>query len=135
MKINIKATEKIRHALATANGAASTHTEVAATVSNAADLAEIKLGKLGIPKGQRAGAIFSVVTGGTVPNAYKYTRAVTQFKLERGATGWFLTDAGRTLLFPNQKGFHVMHITQAQRAIAWEKFNEQFVTIKPLLVT
>ena len=41
------------------------------------------------------GAKFSIESGDSVPNAYKYTRIGTRISLECRASGWFVTDIKR----------------------------------------
>jgi len=112
MKIKI---EKCADALAKVNGDAREHTYTPHTLRQVADRAEIHLDALGLTQAQRAGAVVHCVSGGSVPNAYKYSRALTGAMLTRTSSGWWLTDAFR---IKSWAGFEALYLTEAQDAAA-----------------
>ena len=112
MKIKI---EKCADALAKVNGQATEHTYTPHTLRQVADRAEIHLDALGLTLAQRAGAVVHCVSGGSVPNAYKYSRWLTRATLTRTSGGWWLTDAFRTRSW---EGFEALYLTPGQDAAA-----------------
>jgi hypothetical protein len=88
MKIKI---EKCAAALADVNDNAKAHTYTALGLNMVADRAEAQMAALGLTPAQRAGAVVHCVSGGRVPNAYKYSRELTRATLTRTRGGWWLT--------------------------------------------
>ena len=76
-------------------------------------------------KKDRSGATASGMSGGKVPSAYKYSRIVNTYTIERGSSHWFLIDAQRTELWGSASKDR-LSLTVAQRNIAIEKFTAQF---------
>jgi hypothetical protein len=112
MKIKI---EKCADVLAKVNGDAREHTYTTYTLRQVADRAEIHLGALGLTQAQRAGAVVHCVSGGSVPNAYKFSRWLTRATLTRTSGGWWLTDCARV---NGWAGFEALYLTEAQDAAA-----------------
>ena len=107
------------------NGKSVSHTASAQNIFNLAELMEIQLMKLNIAKKDRKGAIAYGMSGGDVPNAYKYSRIVTAYGIERGASDWFLVYAKRDETYGNAAKPR-LSLTTVQRDIAVSKFTAQF---------
>lgn len=112
MKIKI---EKCAAALAEVNGDAKAHTYTPYTLEQVAVRAEAQLDALGLTQAQRAGAVVHCVSGGSVPNAYKYSRALTRATLTRTRSGWWLTAVS---CINGWAGFEVLYLTESQDAAA-----------------
>jgi hypothetical protein len=112
MKIKI---EKCAAALSKVNGDAREHTYTPHALRQVADRAEAQLDALGLTQAQRAGAVVHCVSGGSVPNAYKYSRALTRATLTRTSGGWWLTAASRV---SGWAGFEALYLTPGQDAAA-----------------
>jgi len=112
MKIKI---EKCADALAKVNGDAREHTYTPYALERVAARAEAQLDALGLTQAQRAGAVVHCVSGGSVPNAYKYSRALTAATLTRTSGGWWLTAASRVKTWA---GYEALYLTEAQDAAA-----------------
>ena len=107
------------------NGKSVSHTANDKHVFELAELMEMKLEKFSIAKKDRAGAKASGMSGGNVPTAYKYSRIVNTYQIERGSSGWFLIDAQRDEVWGNADKDR-LSLTPAQRDIAVSKFTAQF---------
>lgn len=127
MKIKIVEANRTKiHALLNEiNGKSVSHTASAQNIFNLAELMEIQLMKLNIAKKDRSGALASGMSGGDVPNAYKYSRIVTSYDIERGASDWFLIAAKKDETYGNAAKPR-LSLTPAQRDIAVAKFTAQF---------
>lgn len=112
MKIKL---EKSAAALAAVNGDAREHTYTPYTLEQVAVRAEAQLAALGLTLAQRAGAVVHCVSGGSVPNAYKYSRALTRATLTRTSGGWWLTAASRVNAW---EGYEALYLTPGQDAAA-----------------
>ena len=112
MKIKL---EKCAAALAAVNGQASEHTYTPHALEQVAARAEAQMDALGLTLAQRAGAVVHCVSGGSVPNAYKYSRALTGATLTRTSGGWWLTAASRVKAWD---GYEALHLTKQQDAAA-----------------
>ena len=108
------------------NGKSVSHTANDKHVFELAELMEMRLEKFSIPKKARAGAKASGMSGGNVPNAYKYSRVVNTYTIERGASDWFLVAANKTETWGNASK-DKLSLTVAQRDIAVSKFTAQFL--------
>ena len=64
-------------------------------------------------------------SGGNVPSAYKYSRIVNTYTIERGSSEWFLIAANKIDNWGNA-GKDQLSLTPAQRDIAVSKFTAQF---------
>jgi hypothetical protein len=101
MRINLKNCDKIREALASVNGSATAHTFTSASdIAPALAMAESELKSLGLRKTSWTGAQIIIHSQGPTASAYKYNAIGTRVILERGASGWFMVDAGRIDLRP-----------------------------------
>ena len=127
MKIKITEAnrQKIHALLVEINGKSVSHTASQQNIFDLAELMEVRLDKFSIAKKDRSGAIASGMSGGDVPNAYKYSRIVNTYTIERGATDWFLIDAQRDEVWGNADK-NKLSLTVAQRDIAVSKFTSQF---------
>ena len=112
MKIKL---EKCADALAKVNGQATEHTYTPYALEQVAARAEAQLDALGLTLAQRAGAVVHCVSGGSVPNAYKFSRALTGATLTRTSGGWWLTAAARV---NGWAGFEALYLTEQQDAAA-----------------
>ena len=127
MKIKITEANRLKiHALLVEiNGKSVSHTASAQNIFDLAGLMEVRLDKLNIAKKDRAGAKASGMSGGDVPNAYRYSRIINSYDIERGASDWFLIYAKRDETYGNAAKPH-LSLTPAQRDIAVSKFTAQF---------
>ena len=127
--MKIKITEanrlKIHFLLGKINGKSISHTADAQNIFDLAELMEVRLDKFSIAKKDRSGAIASGMSGGDVPNAYKYSRIVNSYDIERGASDWFLVAAVKIDNW-NNAAKPRLSLTPAQRDIAVSKFTAQF---------
>lgn len=117
--------QKIHALLSEINGKSVSHTAGQQNIFDLAELMEVRLDKLNIAKKDRAGATASGMSGGDVPNAYKYSRIVTAYGILRGASDWFLVYAKRDETYGNAAKPR-LSLTAAQRDIAVHKFTSQF---------
>ena len=107
------------------NGKSVSHTAHDKHIFELAELMEMRLEKFGIAKKDRSGAKASGMSGGDVPNAYKYSRIVNAYTIERKSSDWFLIDARRDEVWGNASK-DKLSLTVAQRDIAVSKFTAQF---------
>ena len=117
--------QKINILLGEINGKSVSHTAHDKHIFELAELMEMRLEKFGIAKKDRAGAKASGMSGGNVPTAYKYSRIVNTYLIERGSSEWFLIDAQRDEVWGNASKDQ-LSLTPAQRDIAVSKFTAQF---------
>ena len=125
IKINDGKVAEINEAFSAINGKAVTHTASHHEVFKLAEVMEAKLESLGIPKKDRAGAKASGMSGGDVPSAYKWTRAVTRYSIERKSSDWFLVEAKRIDIYGSASAPR-LSVSQKQNVIALAKFSQQF---------
>jgi len=127
--MKVKITEINRRAinvmLGEINGKSLAHTANDKHVFELAELMEMKLEKFGIAKKDRSGAKACGMSGGNVPTAYKYSRIVNNYTIERGSSSWFLIDARRDEIYGSASKDH-LNLTAGQRDIAVSKFTAQF---------
>ena len=137
MKIKITSTEKLRGALAAVNGAASAHTAAPWDVAQQATAAEAHLAALGIAKKDRSGAVRDYVSGERVSNAYSKKnwsgRAATRVRLQRGASGWFVTEVERVTI-GQAGGWVLTRLTPNQYDLALRVFQSGFRVLDPVPV-
>jgi len=122
---------KITEAIRQINVKAFAHT---ADMENIADLAtemEYHLNNFSIAIEDRSSAIAWGMSGGNVPNAYKYSRIVNTYKIKRGASAWFLIDVRRVEIYGNAYK-NRLSLTPAQRDIAVTKFVSKF-SVQPVV--
>ena len=113
------------------NGKAVSHTAHDKHIFELAELMEMKLEKFSIAKKDRAGAKASGMSGGNVPTAYKYSRIVNIYLIERGSSEWFLIDAECVGVWGSASKDR-LSLTPAQRDIAVSKFTAQF-SVQPVV--
>ena len=113
------------------NGKSYSHTAFHKHIFDLAKSSELQLNKFDIAKKYRSGAIASGMSGGNVPSAYKYSRIVNTYTIERGSSDWFLIDAQRDEVRGNASKDH-LSLTPAQRDIAVAKFTAQF-SVQPVV--
>jgi len=113
------------------NGKSVSHTAHDKHIFELAELMERKLEKFGIAKKDRSGARASGMSGGDVPSAYKYSRIVNTYTIERGSSEWFLIDAECIGMWGNASK-DKLSLTVAQRTIAVSKFTAQF-SVQPVV--
>lgn len=118
--------QKINILLGEINGKSVSHTAHDKHIFEIAELMEMRLEKFGIAKKDRAGAKAFGMSGGNVPTAYKYSRIINTYTIERGSTDWFLIDARRDEVWGNASKDQ-LSLTPAQRDIAVSKFTAQFL--------
>ena len=127
--MKIKITEANRVAinalLEKINGKSVSHTASAQNIFDLAYLMEVRLDKFSIAKKDRGGAIASGMSGGNVPSAYKYSRIVNTYTIERGSSAWFLISIDKFQNWGNASKDQ-LSLTPAQRDIAVSKFTAQF---------
>lgn len=117
---------KINDALQAVNGKSGMHTfDHASQIWPLAVAAEARLEALGIAKKHRAGAFFVAVSGDRVPNKYKYGRNATFVRLERGATGWYVTRIEKRTIFCDG-GSKMLFLTANQDAAAIAKVRQGY---------
>ena len=125
VKITEANRQKINILLGEINGKSLAHTAHDKHVFELAELMEMRLEKFGIAKKDRSGAKASGMSGGDVPNAYKYSRIVNSYTIERGASDWFLIAANKIDNWGNASKDQ-LSLTPAQRDLAVSKFTAQF---------
>jgi hypothetical protein len=113
------------------NGKSLAHTAHDKHIFELAELMEMRLEKFSIAKKDRSGARASGMSGGDVPNAYKYSRIVNTYTIERKSSEWFLIDAQRTEVWGNASKDRLI-LTVDQRDIAVGKFTAQF-SVQPVV--
>ena len=123
--------QKINILLGEINGKSLAHTANDRNIFELAELMEMRLDKFNIAKKDRAGAKASSMSGGTIPNAYKYSRIVTIFDIERGPSDWFLVFAKRDENYGDSAKPR-LSLTPSQRDIAVSKFTAQFL-VQPIV--
>jgi hypothetical protein len=140
MKIKITSTTDLNalnaslaSALASANGKASAHTASISDLIDAAAAAERQLAALGLPPSRRVGAQASHVSGGSVPNSYKFRRRVTYSTLTRGASDWFLTFCTSADAWPSVGGGTSILIPASADEYLVAKFRDRYAVIRPTL--
>ena len=125
---------KIHALLQEINGKSVSHTAGQQNIFDLVELMEVRLDKLNIAKKDRAGATASGMSGGDVANAYKYSRIVTSYDIERGASDWFLIVAKKDETYGNAAKPR-LSLTVVQRDIAVSKFTAQFSVQKVVELT
>ena len=125
VKITEANRQKINIMLGEINSKSLAHTAHDKHIFELAELMEMRLEKFSIAKKDRAGAKASGMSGGDVPSAYKYSRIVNTYTIERGSSDWFLISATKTETWGNASKDR-LSLTPAQRDIAVSKFTAQF---------
>jgi len=113
IKITDTNVTKIQDALAAVNGKAEAWTIMLfRDVERVAEKVEKKLAAL--PKADRVGAVTTFRPAGPTAKSYKYAARTTTIKMERRATGWFLTDVIASDVYPKMAEALDVAITQEQ---------------------
>ena len=107
------------------NSKSYSHTAFHKHIFDLAESSELQLDKFDIAKKDRSGAIASGMSGGNVPSAYKYSRIVNTYTIERGSADWFLIGINKIDNWGNASKDN-LSLTPAQRDIAVHKFTSQF---------
>jgi len=130
MKIKICAenAEKINKILADVNGKATEHTYTSwielEMLSMAAEKAALKL----LSKKEAIGAEYVSTSGAKLPNSYNHPRKVTNIKIVRGSSAWFLVAVSSSQAW-NAEGHKRLILTAEQDRLAVERFRNQYATI------
>lgn len=122
---------KIYAAIIAVNGKPLAHTADYSEIEELAIDMQNRLTDLSIIKKFQIGATASGMSGGNVPSAYKYSRIVNSFQIERGASDWFLVNIKRVEIYGNASKSR-LSLTLAQRDIAIAKFTAQF-SVQPVV--
>ena len=107
------------------NGKSYSHTAFHKHIFDLAASSELQLEKYDIAKKDRSGATASGMSGGNVPSAYKYSRIINDYTIERGSSDWFLIAVSKYANYGNAAKPR-LSLTPAQRDIAVAKFTAQF---------
>ena len=117
MKINVTNFDKIEQALAIANGKATVRLAHRQNAESYVVIIEKALTEKGIPKNLWKGLKFQIMPGAEkLPNAYfkRGMPSATEFTLERGASGWFMTSCNRSEFHDNHRLALVGKFTEEQ---------------------
>jgi len=124
MKIRIDDAQKLATALDAVNLKADVHTAGLAEIMGLDEPLDKKLSAL-LPKNEWKGSRASYMSGGSVPNAYKYQRIITMATLERGAGAWFGVGLCRLSIWGDADALSIS-LTPAQRDAAVARFSLRF---------
>lgn len=116
---------KIYAAIIAINGKPLAHTADFSEIDELSIDMQNQLNDLSIAKKDQIGATASGMSGGNVPAAYKYSRIVNSYQIERGASDWFLINIKRVEIHGNASKSR-LSLTPAQRDIAIAKFTATF---------
>jgi hypothetical protein len=125
IKICSDNSSKINAAIIAINGKPLAHTADYSDINELAMAMQNQLTDLSIAKKDQIGATASGMSGGNVPAAYKYSRILNTFEIERGASNWFLVNVKRIENYGNASKSR-LSLTPAQRDIAIAKFTATF---------
>lgn len=127
IKINAQNTAALEAALKNTNGKATAHTfNFPSEIIECARKAEAQLDHLALKKGSRSGAIASAISGGSIPNSYKYTRITTIAILQRGSSAWFLVSLSTAESFRRTAGDTTISLTPKQDSEVTATFRSRF---------
>lgn len=127
IKINDKNSAAIEAALKKSNGNATAHTfRSSGEIIACALKAEAKLSALNLAKGSRSGAMATATSGGSVANAYKYSRITSTTQMIRGSSAWFLIEVSAGETYRRTAGETFVSLTSAQDAEVSAKFRSQY---------
>lgn len=129
MKIKIapENAEALEAALVKVNGKSSSHTyDSFFHLDFIATDAEAILEHLKLPKRIRSGAEVVSISGGRVPNSYKYARRATLVTLTRGSSAWFLTPVKPATVYKEGGGPDRLYLTKEQDCEAVSNFRSQY---------
>ena len=135
IKIDSKNSAALEAAFKNTNGKATAHTfKFASDLIECARQAEAKLNQLALKKDSRSGAIATANSGGSVANAYKYSRITSTATLVRGSSAWFLIDLLTSESFRRTAGGVYVSLTSSQDAEVTATFRSKFGK-QPVTVT
>ena len=127
IKINDQNNALIQITLGEINGNATAHTfRWTNEIIACARQAEAKLQHLALKKKSRSGAIATANSGGSVANAYKYSRITSTATMVRGSSAWFLTSLTCSETYRRTAGDTYVSLTAAQDAEVTATFRAQF---------
>lgn len=124
-RVEAKNVAAIEAALYDVNASATEHTYTTFDELDAiAQRAEKRLAELNIRKADRTGAVMIAMSGKPVPVAYNHDRRTTYVRLERRATGWFITDLSVDIAY-SKGGYERLYLTHGQKSDALRMFSEK----------
>ena len=127
IKINDQNIVALQAAVKKSNGSATAHTFISwHSLLECARQAEATLQHLSLKKGSRSGAIATANSGGSVPNAYKYSRITSTATMLRCSSAWFLTSISAAETFRKSAGGVHVSLTPSQDAEVTATFRAQF---------
>lgn len=130
VKIEEKNASAIEAALKAVNGRATAHAYTDyAEIAALADESEKEVLALVGSRKAAVGAVVESTSGGKVPNAYAKiarNRVGTTVKIERFATGWFLTGVKSATIYQSG-GSDRLTLTEAQDAEAVKRLRSQYL--------
>ena len=124
---------KIYAAIIAINGKPLAHTADYSEIDELSINMQNQLTDLSIAKKDQIGATASGMSGGNVPAAYKYSRILNTFQIERGASNWFLIKIARIEMHGNASKARLC-LTPEQRDIAIAKFTATF-SVQPVVAS
>ena len=132
LNITEKNKSAIEATLKDCNGKATAHSYTEfGEIEYCALQAEEKVVALVGAKDRAVGAVFYSQSGGSVANAYKYSREGTEVRLERRSTGWFLTEVTRKAIYKDG-GKDLLFLTPDQDEAAIAKIRKSYTILKPM---
>lgn len=130
IKIILGNFKAIEAALSDVNGNSKEHTYTDYNeIVYLADVAEIGMNKLNIPKKDRSGASYVSISGDRVSSSYTKktrTRNATKVQIDRRPSGWYLVSVERAEVF-QQGGGSTLILTKDQEAKAIEALKSKFI--------
>lgn len=93
--------------------------------------AESRLDKLGIPKTERAGAIYRAESGSRLPNAYHGVAIAATATILRRSKDWYLTTYERFDLWPNYSPKVSLVLTPDQDELAIQVLRRGYAVSNP----
>jgi hypothetical protein len=79
-----------------------------------------------LPKSMWKGAQYEKQSGQTLAKAYKNSARTTTIRIERRASGWFLTQVKPSVLWPDRRPVEQVYLTQAQSADILRRVRVQY---------
>jgi hypothetical protein len=129
IKITPENIQALDVALRQVNGNATAHTVTVSDILLFSVWADNQVKDLVGNKKDMPGAMARFRSGSAFPNAYKYSRKVTQITIYRKAKDWWLTNAVLVDARGDAGAMRVV-LTEAQDAIAKAKFSKQYEVSK-----
>ena len=130
IKIDRINAQAIEAALAEVNGKSKEHTYTDyRAIAHLADVAELGLNNINVPKKYRAGASYVSTSGDRVSSSYTKntrTRNATKVQIDRRPSGWYLVSVERAEVF-REGGGNTLILTKDQEAKAIEALKSKFI--------